>query len=124
MPSAPPPPPPDAKVTSTNANIAASDAPIYAKGEPGITMPIVITEVRPNYTREAMQAKIEGTVSLSCVVETDGTVRDVTVLKSLDPALDGQAVLAAKQWRFQPGTKSGTPVRVRVPVEMTFTLRD
>ena len=68
-----------------------------------------------------MRAKIEGTVSLSCVVETDGTVRDVTVVTSLDPALDEQAILAARKWRFQPGTKDGKPVRVRVTIELTFT---
>jgi protein TonB len=83
----------------------------------------VISETRPEYTREAMQAKIEGNVSLSCVVEADGAVRDVTVVKSLDPALDEQAVAAARKWRFVAGTKDGKPVRVRVELYLTFTLR-
>jgi protein TonB len=100
-----------------------SGARIYEKGEPGLTMPVVISEARPTYTREAMQAKIAGTVNLSCVVETDGTVREVTVLKSLDPALDEQAILAARKWHFQRGTKGGEAVRVRTTLEMTFTLR-
>jgi protein TonB len=86
-------------------------------------MPVVISEARPTYTRETMQAKIAGAVSLSCVVETDGFVRDVTVVKSLDPVLDEQAIVAARRWRFQPGTKDGQPVRVRVALEMTFTLK-
>ncbi len=86
-------------------------------------MPVVISEEHPNYTREAMRAKIEGSVSLSCVVETDGTVREVAVVKSLAPALDEQAIVAARKWRFAAGTKDGKPVRVRVSLEMAFTLR-
>ena len=58
---------------------------MYEKGEPGLTMPVVLSETRPEYTREAMRAKIEGTVTLSCVVETDGTVRDVTVRQVARP---------------------------------------
>jgi protein TonB len=86
-------------------------------------MPVVVSETRPRYTPEKMRAKIEGTVGLSCVVETDGTVREVTVVKPLDPVLDEQAVMAARKWQFQPGTKDGKPVRVRVTLILTFTLR-
>jgi protein TonB len=100
-----------------------SGGPVYEQNAPGVTMPVVVSETRPTYTEEAMRAKIEGTVTLSCVVETDGTVREVTVVKSLDPALDGQAVLAARKWRFVAGAKGGKPVRVRVTLSLTFTLR-
>jgi TonB family protein len=126
----PPPPPPDTKLT-TAAEVTVAPAVdgatpgtrVYEKGQPGITMPVVLSETRPEYTGEAMRAKIEGTVTLSCVVETDGTVREVTVVRSLDPALDGQAVLAARKWQFRSGTKDGKPVRVRVTLSLTFTLR-
>ncbi len=101
----------------------ASGARIYAQGEPGLKMPVVISEARPHYTEETMRAKISGPVELSCVVETDGTVREAAVKTSLHPVLDEQAVLAARQWRFTPGTKDGIPVRVRVSLSMTFTLR-
>ncbi len=127
-PDAPPPPPEPpwmagAATAVAAGNMATSGSPVYEKGEPGLTMPVVISETRPQYTREAMQAKIAGTVGLSCIVETDGTVREVTVVSSLDPALDGQAVAAARKWQFRPGTKDGRPVRVRVALELTFTLR-
>ena len=62
---------------------------------------------------------------MAVVVLSDGTVGDVTVLRSLDTTfgLDAQAVLAAKQWVFNPGMKDGVAVAVRVTIEMTFTLR-
>ena len=125
----PPPPPPGTKLTTSAeiavaaASMATSGAPVYETGEPGLTNPVVISETRPEYTREAMQAKISGTVVLSCVVERDGTVGDVRVTESVHPDLDQQATLAARKWRFQPGTKDGKPVAVRVVVSLTFTLK-
>ena len=58
------------------------------------------------------------------VVNTDGTVSDVKVVRSLDTldGLDGEAVNAFRQWRFSPGTRQGQPVPVLVSVEMTFTV--
>jgi protein TonB len=82
-------------------------------------------EVKPQYTQEALAARIEGTVWLEAVVLSDGTVGDVFVVRSLDSVLglDRQAVTAMKQWEFKPGTKDGKAVAVRVEVEMTFTLK-
>jgi len=91
----------------------------------GVTPPRVIREARPNYTSDAMRAKIQGVVVLECIVKSDGTVGDVQVTRSLDSTfgLDQEAIKAAKQWRFQPGTRLGEPVPVLVSIELTFTLR-
>ena len=72
-----------------------------------------------------MRAKLQGIVRLSVVVQPDGTVSDVRVVKSLDSVLglDDEGIKAALRWRFTPGTKDGRPVAVRVPLEMVFTLR-
>ena len=91
----------------------------------GVLLPKVLREVKPQYTADAMRAKVQGTVLLECVVNSDGTVGSVDVVKSLDRAfgLDQEAVKAAKQWRFAPGTRFGEPVAVLVTIELTFTLR-
>ena len=59
------------------------------------------------------------------MVLPDGTVDNVQVVRWLDTVhgLDTQAVEALKQWTFEPGTKDGVPVPVRVHAELTFTLR-
>ena len=44
-------------------------------------------------------------------------------LETILPDLDEQALLAVKQWRFDPGTRDGKPVPVLVMIEMTFALR-
>jgi periplasmic protein TonB len=89
------------------------------------TMPVVLSEVKPDYTAEAKKQGIQGVVELSVVVNDDGTVGEVKVTRSLDDkyGLDEQAVIAMKKWRFRPGTKDGKPVAVRVTVEMSFKLR-
>lgn len=97
---------------------------VYRPGA-GITLPRVVREVKPQYTAEAMRAKVQGVVWLECVVLPDGTVGNVKVIKPLDPVfgLDQEAIKAARQWRFMPGMRQGQPVPVLVTIELTFTLR-
>ena len=97
---------------------------VYRPGN-GVVLPRLIREVRPNYTSDAMRAKIQGVVVLECVVRPDGSVGDVQVIRSLDSTfgLDQEAISAAKKWRFAPGTRQGEPVPVLVSIELTFTLR-
>jgi len=89
------------------------------------TVPRVIHQVQPNYTKEARDKKIQGTVVVGCVVLPDGSVGTVTVLRSLDAAfgLDEEAIKAVKQWRFEPGTLDGKPVPVRVTIMVPFTVK-
>jgi TonB family protein len=91
----------------------------------GVNLPVALREVKPQYTADAMRAKVQGTVLLECVVLPDGTVGPVEVVRSLDTTfgLDQEAIKAAKQWRFKPGTRFGEPVAVLVTIELTFTLR-
>ena len=97
---------------------------VYRPGS-GVINPRILREIKPQYTADAMRAKVQGTVLLECVVLPDGSVGRVDVVRSLDPTfgLDQEAVKAAKQWRFQPGTRFGEPVAVLVTIELTFTLR-
>jgi periplasmic protein TonB len=93
----------------------------------GVTSPVLIREVKPNYTGDAMRAKLQGVVEMEAVVLPDGTVdaNRIKITRSLDSTfgLDQQAVIAVRQWRFRPGTYKGQPVPVLVNVELTFTLR-
>jgi protein TonB len=108
--------------SSTAASPQGAEGPVYKPGD-GVSAPILVKEVKPQYTAKAKDARIQGTVLLECVVETDGRVGDVKVARSLDEDLDLEAVKAARQWRFEPGTKDGKAVRVQITLEMTFTLR-
>ena len=110
-------------IVGSTAGLAAQER-VYQPGK-DVTLPVVIKEVKPEYTDEAKAAGIRGSVWLRVVVESDGTVGDVQVTRSLDTefGLDAQAVKAAKQWEFKPGTRDGKAVAVEVTLEMTFTLK-
>jgi TonB family protein len=96
---------------------------VYHVGS-GVSAPIVIKQVRPKYTGEALRDKIQGTVVLEAVVMADGCASQFRVVKSLDPGgLDEEAVAAVKQWRFEPGRLGGTPVDVLVLIMLDFTIR-
>jgi TonB family protein len=90
----------------------------------GIKAPVVMKENKPRYTSEARRAGIQGGVVMEAVVQTDGTVGDVRVTRSLDRefGLDDEAVRAVKTWLFKPGLKDGVAVPVLVEIEMTYTL--
>jgi TonB family protein len=91
----------------------------------GVTQPKLLVEVKPNYTADAMRAKIQGVVWLEAVVLENGSVGQVRVTRSLDPTfgLDQEAERTVKKWRFAPGTRMGEPVPVLIEIEMSFTLR-
>ncbi len=97
---------------------------VYRPGN-GVESPRLLRSVRPNYTAEAMRAKVQGVVRLEGVVLADGTVGDLKVTRSLDMifGLDLEAMKAARQFRFVPGTRFGEPVAVLVSFEIEFTLR-
>ncbi len=107
------------------AALAQDSTQLLRQSDPGVVAPVLSKDVKPVYTKEAMDAAVQGTVELEAVVLVDGSVGDITVTRSLDQkyGLDQQAVLAMKQWVFEPGKKDGKAVPVVVTVEMTFTLK-
>ena len=104
------------------AGTALAQDQVYKIGN-GVTSPVLVKEVKPSYTKSAMDRRVEGTVEMGAVILKDGSVGDVTITRSLDEDLDQEAIKATKQWKFRPGTKDGEPVAVQVSIELTFSLR-
>ena len=88
----------------------------------GVTAPTLVFRVEPEYTEAARKAKYQGTVVLYAVVDSDGKVRDLKVVRALGLGLDERALDAVKQWKFRPGMKDGRPVSVAASIEVTFRL--
>jgi protein TonB len=112
-----------AKQEPLQAPVVTQDGQVYEPGH-GVLYPKVKKSVDPKYPDAAKRAKITGVVSLKAVVEPDGHVDRVSVIKSLDTkyGLDAEAVKAAKQWLFEPATKDGKPVAVWIDLELEFRL--
>ena len=76
---------------------------------------------RTNYPQVAIDNKIRGTVYLTFIVEKDGSVSNVTVIKGVHPLLDKEAVKAISESpKWSPGLQRGQPVRVRFQIPISF----
>ena len=94
---------------------------VYEPG-PTVKAPKLVHYVEPEFSADSKEAFVEGVVKVSTVVTTDGIVSNCQVLRGLNAEEDKTAIKAVKLWRFQPGTKDGKPVNVRVTVEIEFHL--
>jgi len=92
---------------------------INAKGE----MPKIISRIQPEYPEIARKARIEGIVILEAVIEKDGNVGEIQILKSLSPLLDQAAIRAVKQWKFEPAKINGKPVRAYFVLTIIFKIQ-
>lgn len=88
------------------------------------TSPTLQRQTEPSYTADAMRAKLQGVVELEAVIDKDGKVGDVGVMKSLDAqhGLDFEAVKCVKRWQFTPATCNGQPVPMLVALDISFRL--
>lgn len=94
---------------------------IKEAGRNGVSAPKCVYCPPAEYTDKARKAKLQGTVGLAVIVNADGTVRDVSVTKSLEDGLDASAVKTVKKWEFKPAVdRDGNPVPVKVNVEVSF----
>jgi len=112
---------PLAAAQKTEGQKTDSDEKVYKFGG-DVSAPIPIKKVEPQYTEEARDAKIIGTVLLRLHIEKDGSPQNITVIEGLPMGLDEKAVEAIKQWKFKPGMKDGKPVRVQATIEVNFRL--
>jgi periplasmic protein TonB len=78
---------------------------------------------RTNYPQLAIDNKIQGRVFLTFIIETDGSVSNVTVVKGVDPLIDNEAMRAIRSSpKWSPGLQRGQAVRVRYSMWLAFAL--
>lgn len=88
----------------------------------GVTSPVPVYKIEPEYSEEARKAKYQGTVVLSVIIDATGKPTNLKVLRALGLGLDEKAIEAVQKWRFRPGTKEGKPVAVYATIEVNFRL--
>ena len=87
-----------------------------------IRPPTRVVYVAPVYPPLALAVRKEGTVILQAVIDEQGSVREVQVLRG-DQLLNDAAMLAVTKWRFTPTELNGTTVPVVMTVTVAFTLQ-
>jgi len=87
--------------------------------------PEKIEDIRPQYPEMARRAGIEGVVWVNALVDKEGKVRDVQILKDsgANAGFEEAAIEAAKQTVWKPAISNGQPVALWVSYKIVFTLR-
>jgi len=108
IPDGPPPPPPPVGPILVGGDVARPN---------GIYTPL------PAYTEIARKARIQGIVILQLVLDKQGNVTDVEVLKDMPFGLTESAVKTVSTWRYEPATLNKKPIEVLMTVTVNFTLQ-
>lgn len=86
-------------------------------------LPKAMKRVPADYPDSLRKSGIIGRVVLKMIIDADGQLTKIIILKEDDPAFNKAAIEAAKQWQFTPGKSKGKPVKTSVTVTFDFNLR-
>ena len=111
--SPPPPPPPAPPLSPERA------APVRIGGN--ISAPQLMRRVEPEYPALAAAARVQGIVILEALVDAQGCVESVKVLRSVHRLLDKAATDALVQWQYSPLILNGKPVPFVLTVTFNFS---
>ena len=119
---APPPPPPAPKPEVSNKVFdVVEEMPSFPGGQ-GALMSFLSSNIK--YPVVAQENGVQGRVIVGFVVERDGSITDVKVMRSVDPSLDREAQRVVKAMpKWKPGKQNGSAVRVKYTVPVVFRLQ-
>jgi protein TonB len=88
----------------------------------GVSAPVLIFSVEPEFSEEARKAKVAGNVLVNLWVDTNGNPSHVHVIRGVGMGLDEKAKEAVMQYKFKPAMENGKPVLVELNVEVNFQI--
>lgn len=115
------PEPPKHVVEETKIFTVVEQMPMYPGGDAAL-----MSYLRDNikYPTVAAENGVQGRVVVGFVVERDGSITDVNILRGVDPSLDREAMRVVKSMpRWNPGKQNGSAVRVKYQVPVSFRLQ-
>jgi protein TonB len=100
---------------------AEPEGPIRVGGD--VKPPEKLVAPSPQYTEIARKARIQGVVIVEAIIDKQGNVTNVKILKGLPMGLDQAAAEAVQKWKFKPATLNGKPVAVIYNLTVNFRLQ-
>lgn len=117
-----PPPPPAPKPEVSNKVFDVVEEMPHFPGGPAALQAFLSSNTK--YPVVAQENGVQGRVTVSFVVERDGSITDVRVVRSVDPSLDREASRVVRSMpRWSPGKQNGSTVRVKYTVPVVFRLQ-
>lgn len=107
--------------TAALSQDATPAGPPYRVGD-DVSRPEIISSTAPVYTELARRARVTGIVIVEAIINEQGDIENVRVLKGQPMGLDQAAVEAVKTWKFKPAMKDGKPVKVYYVLTVNFQL--
>lgn len=115
------PEPPKHVVEETKIFTVVEQMPMYPGGD-GALMGYLRDNI--HYPTVAAENGVQGRVVVGFVVERDGSITDVNILRGVDPSLDREAMRVVKSMpKWTPGKQNGSAVRVKYQVPVSFRLQ-
>ena len=119
--AAPPPPPAPKPEVSNKVFEVVEEMPHFPGGAAALQ---AFLSSNTKYPVVAQENGVQGRVIVSFVVERDGSITDVRVVRSVDPSLDREASRVVRSMpRWSPGKQNGSTVRVKYTVPVVFRLQ-
>ncbi len=117
----PPPPPKEREEEEEEIFVVVENQPEFPGGQAAM-MKFLSENIK--YPVIAQENGIQGRVICNFVVERDGSITDVQVVRGVDPSLDKEAVRVIQSMpKWKPGMQRGKPVRVRFTLPVVFRLQ-
>jgi TonB family protein len=108
-----PPPPPVAVVPQPDPNR------IYTSTDPDVVAPVTVRQDVPRMTPiMKQQARPRGVVEV--VIDEQGRVSAISVRESIQPMFDAELLTKGRDWRYQPATLNGAPVKFRKMIQLNI----
>jgi TonB family protein len=110
--------------TAESSDTRLASAEPERAGAAGVSNPVPVHTVRPDYPDSAIRRRVSGTVKVRVLVSEKGEVLNAEIISSPDPmgALDRAALSAVRAWKFDPARRDGKPVQMYYVVPLVFKL--
>jgi TonB family protein len=109
--------------TDTLARLTSGSAPMpmAPRVSQGVVEATLVKRVEPVYPMQARNQRLQGKVTLSATISTEGSVTEVAVVNG-PPVLADAAKTAVKNWKFNPAKLNGTPIQIQKEIIVLFAL--
>lgn len=106
---------------TAGASGGAGEGPVHVGGN--VSPPRKLYSPQPLYTEEARQNRVQGVVILSAIIDEQGGVEGIEVIRGLPHGLTESALETVASWRFEPARDEGRPVPVFYTLTISFTVQ-